>query len=798
MTDMKLIPDMLKNYFRIAWRDLLKSKVFSFINITGLALGITCSLLILLWVQDERSVDNSQANGNRLYILYERQYIDQKIDAGYYTPGLLSYELKNNIPEVENAVGYIHSNKTTFEAGNKILKQDGAWAGADYFKMFSYPLLEGSPATALSTPSSMAISNKMAFRFFGSAHAAYGKTIRYKNRKDFTITAVFADLPKNISQGFDFLLNWEALIADNEWLKDWRNNSPQTYIMLRADADPKLVEKKLTRFLDAYNKSQTPSFRIELAMQKFGDTYLHSNFVNGRFEGGRIEYVWLFSMVALFILFIACINFMNLTTARSARRSREIGIRKVSGAVRGVLIRQFLSEALFITILSVLLSLILVYSLVPFFNQLTGKHILFPFSSKGFWLFLACLTIVTGFVSGSYPALFLSSFNPVQVLKAPLKFKTDSILFRKGLVVFQFILSIILIVGTIYISKQVNYVQKINLGYDRENLMYVPLEGDLSNQYQIFKEEGMQESGIKSITRTSDEPTELSNGTGSVVWDGKDPNTTPQFTTLSAGYDFVKTMDLTILEGREFSREFISDSSGYLVNEEAMKIIGYKDPVGSRLSLWDQKGKIVGVLKDFHFTSLHDPIKPLIVHLGESDGGGVALVRIKPGMTKQAIIHLEKICRALNPQFPFSYSFSNEEYQKLYRSEEIVSRLSNYFAGLAIFISCIGLLGLAMFTAEQRKKEFGIRKVLGASVVSLFSLLSGEFVILVVIALFIACPVAWWAMNAWVSGFAYRVKIEWWLFFYAGIITIIIALITVSFQAFKAALTKPITSLRAE
>jgi len=789
---------MLKNYFRIAWRNLLKSKVFSFINITGLALGITCSLLILLWVQDERSVDNSQANGNRLYILYERQYIDQKIDAGYYTPGLLSYELKNTIPEVESAVGYIHSNKTTFEAGNKILKQDGAWAGADYFKMFSYPLLEGSPATALSTPSSMAISNKMAFRFFGSAHAAYGKTIRYKNRKDFTITAVFADLPKNISQGFDFLLNWEALIADNEWLKDWRNNSPQTYIMLRADADPKLVEKKLTRFLDAYNKSQTPSFRIELAMQKFGDTYLHSNFVNGRFEGGRIEYVWLFSMVALFILFIACINFMNLTTARSARRSREIGIRKVSGAVRGVLIRQFLSEALFITILSVLLSLILVYSLVPFFNQLTGKHILFPFSSKGFWLFLACLTIVTGFVSGSYPALFLSSFNPVQVLKGPLKFKTDSILFRKGLVVFQFILSIILIVGTIYISKQVNYVQKINLGYDRENLMYVPLEGDLSNQYQIFKEEGMQESGIKSITRTSDEPTELSNGTGSVVWDGKDPNTTPQFTTLSAGYDFVKTMDLTILEGREFSREFISDTSGYLVNEEAMKIIGYKDPVDSHLSLWDQKGKIVGVLKDFHFTSLHDPIKPLIVHLGESDGGGVALVRIKPGMTKQAIIHLEKICRALNPQFPFSYSFSNEEYQKLYKNEEIVSRLSNYFAGLAIFISCIGLLGLAMFTAEQRKKEFGIRKVLGASVVSLFSLLSGEFVMLVVIALFIACPVAWWAMNAWVSGFAYRVKIEWWLFFYAGIITIIIALITVSFQAFKAAFTKPITSLRAE
>ena len=328
---------------------------------------------------------------------------------------------------------------------------------------------------------------------FSEVHPdAMGKTIRYKNRKDFTVSAVFADLPSNVWQKFDFLLNWTAFVEDNEWLKDWRNNSPQTYIMLREHANPRLVEKKLTRFLDAYNKGQSASFRIELDMQRFGDTYLHSNFVNGAFEGGRIQYVWLFSLVAVFIILIACINFMNLTTARSVRRSKEIGIRKVSGAFRSSLIRQFLGEAIFVTFLSVVLSIFLADIFLPLFNQLTGKQINIPFTSYGYWLFLVVLTLVIGLISGSYPALFLSSFNPVQVLKGPMKFRRDNIFFRKGLVVFQFVLSIILIISTIYISKQVAYVQQLNLGYDRENLLYIPMEGDLSEHYNLFKQEAMQ------------------------------------------------------------------------------------------------------------------------------------------------------------------------------------------------------------------------------------------------------------------------------------------------------------------
>ena len=558
------------------------------------------------------------------------------------------------------------------------------------------------------------------------------------------------------------------------------------------------VEKKISRFLDAYNKTQSASFRIELHMQPFGETYLHTNFVNGYIEGGRIEYVRLFSLVAVFILFIACINFMNLTTARSAKRSKEIGIRKVSGAVRSSLILQFLSEAVFITALSVVFSLVLLYLLLPFFNQLTGKQIVFPFLNFSFWLLLFSLTVITGLIAGFYPALFLSSFKPVQVLKGPVKFRTDSVFLRKGLVVFQFVLSIVLIVGTIYISRQIDYVQHINLGYDRDNLLYIPLEGNLSDKYSLFKEELEQDPSIQGVSRCSDEPTSLGNGTFSVLWDGKDPNSSPMFTTMSVGYDFVRTMNLKLVAGRGLSRSFASDSSGFLVNESALALMKYKDPLGKPLSLWEQKGQIVGLLKDFHFTSLHDPIKPLIIHLDENGGGGVALVRIKAGRTKSAIGSLEKICKRLNPQFPFSYSFADEQYQKLYKSEEIVSRLSNVFAVLAIFISCMGLLGLAMFTAEQRNKEIGIRKVLGASIGSLFTMLSGEFIVLVGLAILIASPIAWWAMHVWSRDFAYSVKLDWWIFLLAGLVAIFIALLTVSFQSVKAALVKPIESLRAE
>ncbi|HSC38857.1 MAG TPA: FtsX-like permease family protein, partial [Chitinophagaceae bacterium] len=453
-----------------------------------------------------------------------------------------------------------------------------------------------------------------------------------------------------------------------------------------------------------------------LDMQPFGDGYLHSNFKNGQIAGGRIEYIGIFSLVAVFILLIACINFMNLTTALSARRAKEIGVRKVAGAVRSSLVRQFLGEALFITSLSVLLSLVGVSLLLPLFNQWTGKQVELPVTNNYFWLGLAVLTLVTGLIAGSYPALLLSSFKPIRVLKGTFQSGQTAGTLRKGLVVFQFVLSIILIVGTLIISKQVNYVQQINLGYDRQNLLYIPLEGELVNKFELFSQLALHTPGIQSVSRISAQsPSDIENQIGGVFWEGKDPNATPMFTQAATGYDFVKTMGLELLQGRDFSRDFGSDSAGYIINEAALKIINYKNPIGKPLTQWGKKGTIIGVLKDFHYTSLHDPIKPMIIRMAAAANYGSALVRTEPGKTPQALAGLEKIAQGLNPKFSFTYSFSDEEYQRLYKSEQVVNRLSNAFAALAIFISCIGLLGLAMFTAERRAKEMSIRKVLGAN-----------------------------------------------------------------------------------
>jgi putative ABC transport system permease protein len=790
---------MLKNYLLVAFRNLKKNKLFSFINIVGLALGIACSLLILLWVHDERGMDAFHANKTRLYNIYERQFYDGRVEAGYFTPGMLGMELKRKIPEIEQAVDYKTGDDIlTFQSGDKIIKEQGSYASEDFFSMFSFPLLEGKPSTALNDPASITISRKMANHFFGSPQAAMGKTIRVENKKDLKVTAVFEDLSPKSSLQFDFIANWYYFLDENSWAKEWGNNGPATAILLGKDAFSSNVSAKIKKFLDGYNKEQDKSFRIELAMQRFDEQYLHSDLKGGQVSGGRIEYVNLFGIVAVFILLIACINFMNLTTARSVKRAKEIGVRKVVGALRGILIQQFIGEAVLFSFLATGIAVLLSAMMLPAFNSLAGKQMLFPFSSPVFWLELLLLTFITGLVSGSYPALFLSGFKPVTVLKGSLKFSSGATIFRKGLVVFQFVLSIVLIIGTLVVSKQVQYIQNKDLGYDRENLIYIPVEGDLRRQYTVFKEQAMRMPGIKSITRMTESPTNLGSNTGGVDWDGKDPSTRPSFTQASVGYDFVSTMNIKMAQGRDFSKDFGTDSLGYIINESAMRRIGYKDPIGKRLTFWGKKGSIVGVVKDFHFQSLQLPIDALILRLRDKEQWGTILVKTEKGKTKEAVASLSQLCKTLNPKFPFTYQFSDEEFRKLYKSEAVIGKLSNYFAFLAIFISCLGLLGLAMFTAEQRTKEIGIRKVLGASVPGLFALLSKEFLQLVIIALLIATPLAWWAMNNWLKDYNYHTAIGWWVFAVAGLLAIMIALITVSFQAIKAALANPVKSLRAE
>lgn len=791
---------MLKNYFRTAVRLLLKNKAFSFINIMGLALGLACSLLIMLWVNDEYKVDSFHKNRSQLYTIYEQQFRDGVANAFYGGPGMMAAEMKRVFPEVQYASQFAWNELKTFEANNKILKVEGNHASSDFFKMFSYTLLEGNPETALQSPGDISISRKMAEDFFGSPGKAIGKTIRFENERDFKIMAVFENTNQHSSQQFDYLLSWQQFLEVNEWAKNWTNNGPTTYVQLRPGSDVKAFRAKIEKFLDAYNKEQTPRSYVRLGMASFGDVYLHGNFDSkANVSGGRIQYVKLFSVVAIFILLIACINFMNLTTAYSVKRAREIGVRKAIGAFRFSLIRQFMGEALFIVGISIAIALTLVTIAIPSFNQLTGKEIEIPFNSFNFWLIMAALLVVTGLISGSYPALYLSAFQPVKVLKGLPKFSNSALWFRKGLVVFQFVLSIILIISTVVVSKQVKFIQKMNLGYDRENLVYIPEEGDLTAKFDVLKNLALKTPGIKDVSRIGDNPTEINNGTGGVVWEGKDPNADIDFAHTAVGYDFIKTMHLQLVAGRDFSREFPTDSVGFILNESALKIIGFKDPIGKPITFWGNKGTIIGVLKDFHFNSLHEPIRPMVLRLvGNQWGASYILARINAGQTKEGLAGLEKLCKELNPKFPFTYKFSDEEYAKLYRSEQMVDQFANYFAVLAIFISCLGLLGLVTFTAEQRTKEFGIRKVLGASPVAVFKLLSKEFLVLVTIAILVASPVAWFFMQNWLLDYAYKIDMSWWMFVVAGIAALLIALITVSFQSVRAALANPITSLRSE
>ena len=789
---------MIRNYFKIAWRNLIRNKAFSLINILGLALGMACSLLIMLWIQDERNVDAFHANGKQLYQVYERNFFDGKIEADYPTQALLAEELKRVIPEIKNASSLEWNTTNTFEAGEKIDKMEGSFAGEDFFTMFSYPLLQGSAQSALNTLNGIAISRKMAEHFFGSPEKAIGQTIRYENYDDLQVTAVFENIPANSSQHFDFLRSWLAFKKENNnWISNWGNTDAPTFVQLRKDANVAAVAAKIKDFVYRY-KEKSKGFVMELALQPYTEKYLHSTFKNGQLAGGRIEYVRLFTLVALFILLIACINFMNLATARSAKRAKEVGVRKVVGAVRFALIGQFIGEAMLLTFFSFIIAIVLVAAFLPAFNSLTGKQLSLSADEPIFWLRLIGLLASVGFVAGSYPALFLSSLKPIRVLKGSLKFNRGATFFRKGLVVFQFALSIIFIVAMIVIFRQLNYIQTKNIGYDRENLLYIPVEGELATKYSLFKEEASKINGIKAITKMRQPPTLIGNHTGDIKWIGKDANTVASFVNSAVGYDFVKTLNLKLSEGRDFSRDYGTDSTSYLINETALAKIGYKDPIGKTLWWGNHEGKIIGVLKDFHFASMHQEIEPFIARLEENRQWATILVRTEAGKNKEAIAGLERISKAINPKFPFTYKFSDQEFDKLYRSEQVINKLANYFAILAIFISCLGLFGLATFAAGQRTKEISVRKVLGASVPNILALLSGNFLQPVAIAILIACPVAWYAMNKWLEDFAYKITIDWGVFGLAALLTVCIALLTISYQAIKAAVANPVKSLRTE
>jgi putative ABC transport system permease protein len=802
-----LHPAMIRNYFKIALRNFVRNKAFSAINILGLALGLTCSLLIYLWVRDELSIDRYHTNGPQMYRVMWRQLSDGKRMAMVSTPGPMAQEMAKKFPEIVHASGFTaRKARMMFSVGEKVNKEQGDWAGPDWFRIVSVNLLEGSPETALKSPNSLAISRKLAETYFGSSRAAIGKSVRLENKSDYQVTAVFENLPQNTSQKYDFLLPWDDFLNRQAWAREWGNPSPETILQLRPDADVAAFDAKIKHFLRPYLGivPQTANrFDVELFLQPFEDGYLHAQTENGEISGGRIEYVELLGIVAVFLLLIACINFMNLSTAQSAKRAKEVGIRKVVGAEQWRLVAQFIGEAFLLTLLAVFVALVLISLLLPGFNELSGKSVTIPFLEPDFLVALLSIVLITSVLAGSYPALFLSSLQPVRVLKGSgasvlLKLRPGSTWFRQGLVVFQFVISMLLVIGTLVVYRQVNFIQTKNLGFDRENLIYVPLEGNLLTKYATLKQELQRRSGIQGVARMDYQPSSIGSNTTWVDWVGKDPNTSIGFAQVSVGYEMDKILKMKILSGRYFSSNFSTDSSGYVINEEAARRIGYKNPVGQQLTFWGKPGKILGVVQNFHFQSLHEPIRPLIMWFGEKNSYGNLLVRTAPGQTKQALASLEALCKEINPAFPFTYSFADEEFQNMYKSEQIVGTLVNYFAVLAIFIACLGLFGLASFTAEQRTKEIGVRKVLGASVASVVTLLSKDFLKLIAIAILIASPVAWWFLNRWLQSFAYQIGLEWWMFALPGCLVISIALLTVSFQSIKAALVNPVKSLRSE
>ena len=783
---------MLKNYFKIAIRSLLKSKLFSFINIFGLALGMSCSLLIWLWVKDEISFNTFYPDLDNVYYVHSASDYKGQKNVGDITPGPWMEVIEKEVPDVKAITKLTWNRELLVKVGEESTKESGIYATTDFFKVFQTPFVAGNAKSPIAQPTSIAISRKLSEKYFGKTDAV-GKTINLDNAKNFVVSAVFEDIPQNASVRFDWIVNFK--VQEEDWMKTWGNFSFKTYLRLSPQADPSHAEQVMQKVIKKNSPPQFASFPI---LQGLKDVYLYSTYENLKPVGGRIEYIKVFSIVAVFILLIACVNFMNLATARSIKRAKEVGVRKVVGAEKKFLVMQFMGESLIVSMLAAVLALVFVILLLPAFNNVVEKHITLNLTDPSLYLSIITLVLITGIVAGSYPALYLSSLQPIRILKGRLSFSNRGVFLRKGLVVFQFGLSVFLIIGMLVIGRQMKYIQTKRLGLDRENVLYISLEGDLNNKLETFRQEITSSPFVSAATTTGEIPTNISGNSGDLDWDGRNKDLVNTVSATFVGYDFTKTMNIQMVGGRDFSKDFPGDTTNYIINEAAVRMMKMDDPVGKQVKFWMGKGTIVGVMKDFHLGTFHSEIQPLILVNYKGLNTAFMMIRTKPGKTQEALAHIEKTTRTFNPNYPFSYHFMDENYEKMYRSEMIVNTLIKYFGILAIVISCLGLLGLAAFTAEQRTKEIGIRKVLGANVSSVIALLSKDFVKLIIIAIILASPVAWYVMDKWLKDFAYRIDLNWEIFALAGTIAICVAMFTVSFQSVKAALMDPVKSLQTE
>ncbi len=788
---------MFFSYIKTAFRNLRKYKGYAFINIAGLAVGIACCILILMWVRDEMSYDGFHVKADRLFRAVEQQtYRGGELFPVAVTPAPLGPALKDEIPEIADTCRFTNAPRFLVRYGDKLFYESGlGMADPSFFTMFSFPLVNGDPETVFRQLNALVISESMAEKYFGDQDPI-GKVFRLENMFDLVVAGIMRDVPVNSHLQFDFVMPFKLLEFGGQRLDQWGSNSYYTYVELSEAADPAATDRKIRDFITQH----LPQSTTTLHLQPLQRIHLHSDYVADVPGHGDMRYIFIFTLVALFVLIIACINFVNLATARSGNRAREVGMRKVAGARRSDILRQFLGESVFYALIAFILALGLVSLLLPAFNNLAAKSM--TLSVSGSWVFflgLVGMAVLTGLGAGIYPALFLSGFDPVRVLRASTTGGPKGRTFRRVLVVIQFALSIGLIIASVVVKNQLDFIRSKELGFDREQVVYMQFGVQTAQFYEAFKLEALTDPSVLGVTSAGQLPTYILNSTDNITWPSKDPNDDILFHSATVTHDYFATMKMEMAEGRAFSREFSTDEKqAYILNEAAARVMGEGSPVGKGLTVWGDPGTVIGVVRDFHFKSINTRIEPLFIRLRPVEPYSYLLVRLSDADLAGALQRLSQAWDRVSPQFPMDTAFLDESFDRLYRAELRMGTLFGAFTILAVVIACLGLLGLASFMAERRTREIGIRKVLGATASSIVLLLSKEFVILVVAANLLAWPAAWYAMSRWLQNYAYHTTLNLLVFVGAALSALVIALLTVSFQALRAAVSDPVDSIRYE
>ncbi len=793
---------MIKNNLKIAWRSLIKNKISSLINIGGLAVGMAVVILIGLWIWDELSFDKYNKKYDRIAQVIQNVTNNGQVQTWFQVPYPLANELRKSYgSDFKSVVMATGTNGHILTLGDKKLTKQGAFFEPQAPDLLSLNMLKGS-REALKDPSSIIISQSTAKAYFGDADPM-SKVLKLDNQSAVRVAGVYEDLPKNSTfADLAFMAPWQLFATTNQLDKmtePWRPNFLAIYVELADNVNIDNVSLQIRDVKLHHVSTQLAKKKPALFLFPMKKWHLYDEFKNGINTGGRIQYVWLFGIIGIFVLLLACINFMNLSTARSEKRAREVGIRKAIGSLRSQLIYQFFSESLLCVALAFIISLLLVQFSLPFFNEIADKQMAILWDKPIFWLLTISFSLITGLITGSYPAFYLSSFKPIKVLKGSFRVGRFAAMPRKVLVVLQFTVSVILIIGTIVVFRQIQFAKNRPVGYSRNGLVYVPMvTDDIHKHFDAVKLSLINSGAITEMAEAGSAPTGNAGSTSAVEWEGKDPNLSVDFPQNNVSYDYGKTIGWQFSEGRDFSRSFLSDSAAVVINETAVKFMGLKDPVGKNIKYYGNFFKIIGVAKDMITDSPYEQVRPSIYFLSK-DPSSVVLLKINPKISAaDALTKIGNIFKTYNPAQPFEYQFVDQEYAKKFGNEERVGTLASSFASLAIFISCLGLFGMASFMAEQRIKEIGVRKVLGASVFNLWQLMSKDFILLVIISLVIASPIAYYFMHNWLQNYQFHAEMAWWIFALTAIGAMAITLLTVSYQSIKAALANPVKSLKTE